>query len=592
MLVVAPPDGQARRDLNSDYGVRARVGYGGGDFCVGQGRVVFVEATSGRLYAQLLAGGVAHPLTPGFGASAAPKLSPDGRWIVFIHTYEDQDALAIVDSQGKQWPARLASGQDFYMQPVWHPSSQQLAFVTWNHPNMPWDGTTLILAKLEVPSAKNSRVGLPSLAEQVVLAGGEEVSIFQPEFSPDGRYLTYISDETGWWQIYRYDLKTQEHRQLTHEPAEHGLPAWAQGLRTYAFSPDGQRLFFVRSQRGNQTLWQMQVSSGKAQMLDMGGYTHLDQIAVSPDGKNLAFIASSPNTPGRLIVRGIEAEQPLEKQLRVVCRTTAENLPPDLYSLPEHLTWQAEDGGAVYGLFYRPHNPQFVSSGTPPLIVNVHGGPTGQRGMDFAPNAQFFTSRGFAFLDVNYRGSTGYGRGYRNLLRGKWGLYDVQDAVSGARYLAEQGLVDPDRKVVLGGSAGGYTVLQALVDHPGFFKAGVCLYGISNQFTLAAETHKFESHYTDSLLGPLPEAAELYRRRSPLFFLDRIQDPIAIFQGDEDRVVPRAQSDEVVAVLQRRGVPYVYHLYPGEGHGFRKTETIEHYYHAVEQFLRQYVIFA
>jgi dipeptidyl aminopeptidase/acylaminoacyl peptidase len=288
----------------------------------------------------------------------------------------------------------------------------------------------------------------------------------------------------------------------------------------------------------------------------------------------------------RVLVCGLDGSS------RVYRRSAAEEVPESTYSVPEHISWSGDDGELVYGLYYSPHSLTHTAEGTPPLIVNIHGGPTGQRSKAFSLPAQFFTSRGYAYLDVNYRGSAGYGRIYRNKLRGKWGVYDVQDALSGAQHLAARGLVDQGRMVIIGGSAGGYTVLQTLVDHPGFFKAGICLYGISNQFTLAAETHKFEAHYSDSLLGTLPEAADNYRSRSPLFSLDRIQDPLAVFHGENDVVVPPAQSAEVVAALQRRGVPHIYHLYPGEGHGFRKTETIEHYYTAVDQFLRQYVVFA
>jgi dipeptidyl aminopeptidase/acylaminoacyl peptidase len=210
----------------------------------------------------------------------------------------------------------------------------------------------------------------------------------------------------------------------------------------------------------------------------------------------------------------------------------------------------------------------------------------------FNPRAQFFTSRGYAVLEVNYRGSTGYGREYRDALRGNWGIYDVEDTVSGAKFLVEQGQADGKRVVIMGGSAGGFTVLKAMEDFPGFFKAGICLYGVSNQFTLVADTHKFEARYSDILLGPLPQAADIYRERSPEFYCDRINDPIAIFQGEIDPVVPRSQSDRVVASLQRRGVPHEYHLYAGEGHGFRKTETIEEFYKAVDKFLKQHVIFA
>ena len=250
------------------------------------------------------------------------------------------------------------------------------------------------------------------------------------------------------------------------------------------------------------------------------------------------------------------------------------------------------DGGIVYGLFYPPHNERFEGPGKPPLMVRIHGGPTSQVEANFNAEAQFFATRGYAVLEVNYRGSSGYGRKYRNMLRGNWGIYDVEDAVSGARYLSSQGRVDAERMVISGGSAGGFTVLKVLEDYPGTFKAGICLYGVSNQFTLAAETHKFEQHYSDSVLGPLPEAADIYRERSPIFFVDKIQDPIALFQGEDDQVVVPSQSDEVAASLARRGVPYIYHLYPGEGHGFRKAETIEHLYQAIEKFLREHVIYA
>jgi dipeptidyl aminopeptidase/acylaminoacyl peptidase len=224
-------------------------------------------------------------------------------------------------------------------------------------------------------------------------------------------------------------------------------------------------------------------------------------------------------------------------------------------------------------------------------MVLVHGGPTGQRGAHFDAQPQFFASRGWAVLQVNYRGSTGYGRAYRDKLRGNWGIYDVQDAVSGAKHLVDDGQVDGNKLVIMGGSAGGFTVLKTLEDHPGVFKAGVNLFGVANHFTLAADTHKFEERYLDSMLGPLPEASEIYRERSPLFFADKIQDPIIVFQGEDDKVVPQNQSDEIVAALQRSGVPHEYHRYPGEGHGFRKTETIQNFYTTLDKFLKQYVIF-
>jgi dipeptidyl aminopeptidase/acylaminoacyl peptidase len=222
----------------------------------------------------------------------------------------------------------------------------------------------------------------------------------------------------------------------------------------------------------------------------------------------------------------------------------------------------------------------------------AHGGPTGQLSARYAASNQFFTTRGYGVLDVNYRGSSGFGRDYRNKLRGQWGIYDVEDVVSGGRALASQGLVDGSKMVIMGGSAGGYTVLQSLIRYPGVFKAGICMYGVTNLFTLASDTHKFEQRYLDSLIGPLPEEGRLYRERSPVFSAERIQDPVAIFQGQDDQVVPVEQAESIVAALRRGNVPHEYHLYPGEGHGWRKAETIVSFYEAVLRFLKQYVLFA
>ncbi|HZD56557.1 MAG TPA: S9 family peptidase [Anaerolineales bacterium] len=587
VLMVQKPDGQAGRDLNSDLAVRAGVGYGGGDFAVGHGMVYFVEAETGRLYRQTLEHGKARPITPAFGNFAAPAISPDGNWLLFVHSYEGEDSLGIVDSEGRNWPQRLVSGNDFYMQPAWQPRQAQskaghIAWIAWDHPNMPWDGTSLYLAELDPGASDPPRIG-----KAHSIAGDERTSIFQPEFSPDGRRLAYVSDASGWWQIYLYDLRNGEHRRLTEAPADHGLPAWVQGMRSYAFSPDCESIYSLRNDKGFASLWRIDLEDGTEERLPVDEeYTWMEQIAVSPDGARIALLASGSKTPPRVINFGAS------EGVHIRQRATSEQLAPSQYATTQPIIWQGMDGKTVHGLFSPPHNPGFSSTGRPPLVVHIHGGPTSQRRAAYNPQAQFFASRGYAYLEVNHRGSTGYGREYWEALNGNWGIYDVQDAVSGARHLVDRGEVDGDRLVIMGGSAGGFTVLQALEDYPGFFRAGVCLYGVANQFTLVAETHKFEARYSDSLLGPLPEAAEVYRARSPIFHADKIRDPIAVFQGEDDKVVPRDQSDEIVASLKERGVPYEYHLYPGEGHGFRKTETIEDFYEAVERFLKKYVIFA
>ena len=582
VLVVQGPEGEAPRDLNNEYSARAKVGYGGGDFTAGHDQVYFVEDKSGRLFKQSIDCGSARPITPAFGHFGAPALSPDGNWLLFVHSYERQDCIGIVDSNGELWPGKLVWGDDFYMQPVWHPDAERFAWIAWNHPNMPWEGACLRLGRL-----KSQPSGLPTLADTETIAGDQHVSAFQPQFSPDGRYLAYVSDATGWWQLYVHDLDSRVVRQLTSEPADHGLPAWIQGMRTHAFSLDGKFIYAIRNQQGFASLWQIDVETGGSEQLPLDqAYTWLEQIAVSPKDGRLALVASGVTTPPRVITYHPGGET------LVLKRGTPEDIPSEAYSPAEPISWKGLDGAVVYGLYYPPHNPRVLGQGKPPLIVSIHGGPTSQARASFNPRAQFFATRGFAFLEVNYRGSTGYGRAYWQALNGNWGNYDVEDAISGARFLANAGLVDGERLVIMGGSAGGFTVLQALADYPGTFRAGVCAYGIANQFTAAADTHKFEERYSDSLLGPLPEAAELYRERSPIFNTDKIKDAIIVFQGEDDQVVPRAQSDEIVASLARRGIPHEYHLYPGEGHGFRKTETIEHYYRSVVKFLKQYVIYA
>lgn len=583
VLVCAGPGNDAPRDLTTGLSVRAKVGYGGGDVTVSHGHVYFVEK-SGRIYRQPLGTGQAKAITPAFGHAASPAVSPDGKWLVFVHSYERIDRLAIVDVEGQHWPQQFASGADFYMQPRWHPQGKLLAWIEWDHPNMPWDGTRLCVATVEQTGS------LPQLGAVRQIAGGKDIAIFQPEFSPDGRYLAYISDETGWGNLYLYDLESGEQRALTNERAELGTPAWVQGLRTYGFRHDGQAIYYLRNELGFRTLWLYDLKRGESRSISSGldTYTWIEStLAVAPNRDALAAVASASTIPDRVVV--IEPGE--GGQARILARSEGETVAPSELSLPKAISWTS-GAATAHGLYYPPASSRYTGTGLPPAILLIHGGPTSQSIAKYSPQVQFFTTRGYAVLQVNYRGSTGYGRDYMLALRGAWGVVDVEDAISGARYLAESGLADPSRMVIMGGSAGGYTVLQVLAHHPGVFKAGICNFGVSNLFNLAADTHKFEERYLDTIVGPLPEAHALYRERSPIFFADRIRDPLAIFQGSEDTVVPRDQSDSVVEALRRRGVPHQYKVYEGEGHGWRKSETIKDFYTSVEKFLRQYVLFA
>jgi dipeptidyl aminopeptidase/acylaminoacyl peptidase len=583
-ILVAQTGTDAPRDLTVGMSVRARVGYGGGDFGVAGGHVYFAEASSGRLYRQPLAAGAARPITPAFGHAAAPTISPDGRWILYVHSDEGADRLAIVDVEGRHWPRIVAAGAEFYMQPRWSPDGTRVAWIQWHHPQMPWDGTELYLAPVQFPADDSV---LPSLTEARPIAGDHETAIFGPEFAPDGRSLAYISDESGWENLYLYALETGARRALTTDTVDIGQPAWAQGMRAFAFSPKGEGIVFLRNEGGFRRTWVADLTKGTTQPLPfLPEYTWFEQPAWSATSGRLALIGSSSTIPPRIVTTDHHGNAP-----QVRARSAAERVPQAALATPRALSWTTEGGTTAHGLYYPPTSETWTGTGVPPAIVRVHGGPTGATTTAYNAAAQFFATRGYAVLEVNHRGSTGYGRDYLRALREQWGVADIDDTAAGARYLAAEGLADGERLVIMGGSAGGYTVLQTLVTHPGLFKAALCLYGIANLFTLAADTHKFEARYLDSLVGPLPETRERYRERSPIYHADRIADPVAIFQGAIDPVVPPAQSELIVAALRRRGVPHEYHVYEGEGHGWRKRETIATFWTTVERFLQEYVLF-
>ncbi len=593
LMVKNGPD--AARDISGGLKIGGGVGYGGGDFTIRNGFAVF--ASGGRLYRVMLESGLPRPITPEFGDCAAPVISPDGGKILFVHTYEGADCLALVDSDGRNWPVKLATGADFYMQPAWHPDGRQIAWVEWDHPQMPWDGSRLMTARLNGAE----------LTDVKQLFGDVDVPVFQPEFSADGHFLAFLAhpaqfspspaprssrgarsgqggaSDGEWDTLYTLELSTGEKRTLVKD-ASLLEPAWVQGMRLFAWSADSARIFYLKNDKGWRTLWAVDVASGESRPLDFAPYTWVSQIAASPVRDQLALIASSSKITTRLVT--------LENgQQRIERRSTGESIHPDDLPEPRPISWPAPDGTLVHGLFYPPTSRTHTSDGLPPAIVNIHGGPTSARVASYNADAAYFATRGYGFLEVNYRGSTGYGREYMLKLREKWGVFDTEDAASAAGALAELGLADPKRMVIMGGSSGGYTVLNALIHFPGVFKAGVNLYGVANLFDIIIGTHKFEERYNDSLVGTLPEAAERYKAWSPVFHADQIKDPMAVFQGADDKVVPPEHSEQIVSALRANHIPHIYKLYEGEGHGFRKTETIVDFYETLDKFLKQYVVF-
>jgi dipeptidyl aminopeptidase/acylaminoacyl peptidase len=521
------------------FNVRTRVHeYGGGAYAVHQGQVWFANFADQRLYRGDT------PITPDDGSRFADlQLTPDGRTLIAVRQREDVNDIVALPADGSAPPRVIAGGADFYSSPRVH--GDRLAYLSWNHPNMPWDGTDLWLSGLEGGRPRH-------------VAGGAEESIFQPEWSPSGE-LRFVSDRSGWWNLHT------ERGPLAPREAELGRPQWVFGMRTYAFLPDG-RSAGIWSSGGLDSLALLE--DGAWRTLDLPYTAYAPQLVTW--GDRLAVIAASPTEPASVLAYDLASGR-----VEVLRRSFQAELHPAFISALRPIAFPGAGGQTAYAIFYPPANGDFQAPAgeKPPLIVVSHGGPTSQAQARFDPGIAFWTSRGFAVVDVNYGGSSGYGRAYRQRLNGQWGIVDTEDCIAAARWLVEQGQVDGRRLAIRGGSAGGYTTLCALTFHDAF-SAGASYYGVAELESLATDTHKFESRYLDRLIGPYPERKDLYQARSPIHFADRLSCPIAIFQGLEDKIVPPAQAEIMVRALEAKKLPYAYLTFEGEQHGFRRAETI------------------
>lgn len=551
-----------------DCVIRGGLFYGGGELTAFQHHLYFTEK-SGQLYEYRIEEGSLHQLTHHSGRCAAPTLSADGQQLMYIYSDSIHDHLRLLDlSQSAPDPWILRTQADFFMQPAFHPDGERIAWVEWNHPQMPWQGCRLMLARLCDHHLMDIRT----------LAGDESTPVFQPQFSPDGRWLSYIRAAGEGDNLMLFDLHNGS-EDILYRDMSLTEPAWVQGLRTGVWLPDSSGLLQLSHSRGEYRLWHLELN-GKPAMLDTAPYTSLKQISLSTDGRQWSLIASAADqTPVLITARGYE------KTIRF--SSFAVEPAPEVLPDSRPVQWESEEG-TVFGIFYSPA-PQRVGCQIPPVILQVHSGPTRQVDRGFSADTAFFTSRGFAVLAINYHGSTGYGHAYCDALNGRWGDLDVLDVYSGVRFLLDRQLADPQRLVIRGSSAGGFTVLHTLIRYPGLFKAGICAYPVSNLTTIVDETFKFEARYYDSLIGPYPQERQKYIDRSPVTYVNQISDPLAIFQGEEDEVVPFSQAEEIAQNLQQRGIPCHYHLFPGEGHGWQRKETLEAYYAETETFLNQYL---
>lgn len=556
------PDGKVSDVTPAPFNVRTRVHeYGGGDFLVSDRTIYFSNFVDQRLYRQEPEG-VPTPMTPEEDFRYADGVLDRLRSLLICvredHTVSGQDAinsLVSVDLEGPDAGRVIVSRNDFYSSPRLSPDSSRLAWLTWNHPNMPWDGTELWVGEFEADG---------SLGRAEVVCGGEDESIFQPEWSPDG-VLHFVSDRTGWWNLYRrLDRRIEP---LCEMEADFGYPQWAFGLSLYGFE-SANRIICAYADQGVWRLASLYTATGLLEPIETP-YTEIWRVQALPG--RAVFAAGSPSEPPSVVELDVTTGQ-----LEVLQRSSDVVIEEGCLSYPQAVEFPTEHGLTAHALYYPPQNRQYVAPAgeRPPLVVMSHGGPTSSTWTTRRLEVQYWTSRGIGVLDVNYGGSTGYGRAYRERLKGRWGVVDMDDCVNGALYLVKGGEVDGDRLAIRGGSAGGYTTLCALTFRD-VFSAGASYYGVSDLEALAKETHKFESRYLDSLIGPYPDGRELYRERSPIHFAERLSCPVIFFQGLEDQVVPPSQAELMVNALRAKGVPVAFIAFDGEQHGFRRAETIK-----------------
>jgi dipeptidyl aminopeptidase/acylaminoacyl peptidase len=562
VLVRRRQDGVESDITPPPFNVRTRVHeYGGGSFLLVDGIFYFANFADQRLYKQPL-DSEPIPLTPEGNHRYADLILDQHRnrliCVCEDHTESGKEAvntLVGIDLNSGEIEV-LVAGSDFYSSPRLSPDGTQLTWIDWNHPDMPWDATKLWVAMVD----EDGR-----LQEKTAIASEERSSICAPLWSPEG-VLYFVSDRNNWWNLYRW-LGDEQIEAVCPMDAEFGYAHWVFGVQPYRFKSETE-MICTYSQNGSEHLARLDLQTQALEPIETP-YTSIFSLKIQDHF--LIFIGSSPTESSQLVWLDLETGK-----LEVLKRSSKLNIDPGYLSVPEAIAFPTDNGQTAYAWFYPPQNKDYTAptGELPPLLVRSHGGPTAAAAATFNLRNQYWTSRGFAVVDVNYGGSTGYGREYRQRLNRLWGIVDVNDCANAAKYLAQRGRVDGERLAIAGGSAGGYTTLAALIFRD-IFKAGASYYGVSDLEALARDTHKFESRYLDGLIGKYPEEKEIYDARSPIKFCDRLSCPVIFFQGLEDQIVPPNQAEMMVEILKTKGIPVAYLPFEGEQHGFRRAENIK-----------------
>ena len=567
VIVKRSADGSTVNVNSAPFNARNAVHeYGGGAYAVRDGVVYFANWDDQRLYRAGGSGGAEaitdEPAVVRGDRYADLAVSSESNWILCVREthHEDRETdneLVAVPTDGSGDVRVLASGHDFYSSPRQNSAGDKISWLLWDHPNMPWDGCELWVADFDSSNG--------SVSNEQLVTGGTDASIVQPDWSPDGT-LVFITDESGWWNLSKWSANGKV-VSLVAEEKDHGGPAWAFGFSTYSFLEDGTIL--LKGSKGGKGLLRMVAVNGREVAETAVPHTSIAEVNVV--GSDVVYIGASPTSAAEVVRANISSG------VTVSLKTSSDIELDDAYlSVPQAITFPSTDSGEAHAFYYPPTNLDFESDGgeTPPLLVISHGGPTSATSSSLSLPVQFWTSRGFAVVDVNYRGSTGHGRAFRDALKGKWGVYDTDDCIAAADYLVSKGQADTDRLAIKGGSAGGYTTINALTFHARF-AVGATYYGIADLSVFIGDTHKYESRYLDSLIGPYPEAKQLYHDRSAINFTDQLSCPMIILQGLEDKIVPPSQAEIMAGALRDKGIPFSLMMFEGEQHGFRQSKNIK-----------------
>jgi fermentation-respiration switch protein FrsA (DUF1100 family) len=555
------------------------VGYGGAIFAV-RGTVLVYAAKDNRLHGIDLTTGEQWPITPAYEGVAAPAISACGQFVAFLSEQQGRCDVLLTDIRGQALPVKLSDNPWYAFNPAFSPDGTRLAWQEWDEADMPWDEARLQIVRLAHPLPQ-CPAPYAALPVQVTTLGRPRVSYGSPQFSPDGQHLAFVSDETGWRSLWVADADGGHTRCVDTGAGEIGSADWAPGNIAMRWSDTGESLYAVRHVQSQDQLLQIAWPSLTVREI-LTSATNLGTICTR--GDELAFVGSHPAAPAMLSTLNVPTGRETPRATSAVGLLDAASL-----SQPEVVSWPTAGGATCWGILFRATGPQ-AASGPRPLIVEIHGGPTGEAPLGWRPQAQYFATRGWHYLLVNHRGGTGFGRAYQDLLNGQWGVVDIEDARTGAEHIVHLGLADGRRLVITGGSAGGYTTLMALTQQPDFWAAGVSLFGVGDMYELRQGSHRFEVNYEQGLIGALPAAGPLWKQRSPLTHVHNVRAPVLLFHGTDDKAVPHQQSVDFCQAVQRQGGIAELVSYEGEGHGFLKEANRKNVIEKMERFLDKYVM--